>query len=107
MQPLTRVTIPDISQRHNSCQTVIPTAVKYQCEEYNYFTNRKSNYTRLKNILGKKKYRVMGKKIYECLACNKTFRSRVNCIPHLRNSEHHKNVRRKYRETLINPDTVK
>lgn len=90
------------SQRHNRTQLLEP--VNFKCEKCNYQTDRKSNYTRhcksKKHTSHQPQTGGCVKKIYECLACNKTFRSRVNCLPHLRNPQHQDNVRKKYPETL-------
>jgi len=43
---------------------------------------------------------------FECLACNKKFNQRVSCVRHMKDLIHHQNVRKKFPETVINPDTV-
>ena len=98
------------TQRHLKKAVAGVKQSNYICELCNYSSNRKNNYERhckSKKYIKKNSKVIIVTKPFECLACNKTFRSRVNCLPHLRNSEHQKNVRSKYPETLINPDSVR
>lgn len=108
----------------------------FSCEQCQYSTERKSNYTRhckskrhlttvapqvvkqtgngssiracLLNSLKTAPKKVVTQKApsFECLACNRKFRARVSCVAHMKDLDHHRNVRRKFPETVINPDTV-
>ena len=38
---------------------------------------------------------------YECIACDKKFKTRIQCVKHLQNSDHQSNVRKNYPQTLF------
>lgn len=86
----------------------------FNCESCGYSTAIKSNYTRhCKSKKHQDKKLNTIKEIipdvhhYDCLACNLKFKSRMQCVYHLRNAEHQKNVRTKYPETLYNPESMR
>src|SRR5690606_8397392 len=86
----------------------------FNCESCGYSTAIKSNYTRhckSKRHLNKSTHvnPIKEKTVvqpYECLACNVKFKLRTQCVSHLRNAVHQHNVRKKYPETLYNPNSM-
>ena len=100
------------SRKHlrDACGNTIHRPKMYSCELCRYATAIKSNYTRhckskrhnnrVTPIDVPKKSKVL----YECLACDKKFKTRLQCVSHLRNAVHQKNVRKKYPQTLYNPN---
>lgn len=79
---------------------------EFTCTLCNYTTTTKSNYNRhckSKKHLKKQNPTENQKPAqpFDCLACELKFKTRTQCVTHLRDSGHQANVRKKYKHTLF------